>query len=51
MEGSPLTKLQQQAQMLKPLCVHAVGFSMSLVGGCVRIRALYFMHVYICGDG
>ena len=48
-----MTKLQQQAQILKPLCVHAVGFSVGWVRGCVRIRALYFIHayMYICGDG
>ena len=49
--GSPLTKLQQQVQILKPLCVHVVGFSTGWVRGCVWIRALYFIHVYICGDG
>ena len=21
------------------------------IRGCVRIRVLYFMHVYLCGDG
>ena len=47
MEGSLLTKLQQQAQILKPLCVHAVAFSVGWVRGCVRIMALYFIHVYI----
>ena len=26
-------------------------FSTGWIRGCVRIRALYFMHVYICGDG
>ena len=41
------TKLQHQAQLIKPLYVHAVGFSMGWVRGCVRIRALYFIHVYI----
>ena len=51
MEGSALTKLQQPAQILKPLCVHVVGFSIGWVKGCVRIRALYFIHVYISGDG
>ena len=44
-------KLQQQAQILKPLCVHSVSFSMGWVRGCVRIRALYFIPVYICEDG
>ena len=31
--------------------MHAVGFSTSWVRGCVRIWALCFIHVYICGDG
>ena len=26
-------------------------FSMGWIRGCVRIRVLYFMHVYLCGDG
>ena len=51
MEGSPLTKLQQKAQILKLLCVHAVDFSTAWVRGCVRIRALYFVQVYVFGDG
>ena len=51
MEGSPFTKLQQQAQILKPLCACCRFFSMGWVRGCVRIRALYFIHMYICRDG
>ena len=34
-----MTKLQQQPQIPKPLCVHAVGFSTGW--DCVRIRDLY----------
>ena len=26
-------------------------FSTGWIRGCVVIRALYFMHVYLCGDG
>ena len=26
-------------------------FSTGWNWGCVRIRSLYFMHVYLCGDG
>ena len=29
----------------------AVGFSTGWVRGCDRMRALYHIHLYICGDG
>ena len=35
----------------KSLLWYAVGFSMGWERGCVRTRALCFIHVYICGDG
>ena len=38
-------KLQQQSEILKPLYVHAVGFSTGWIRGCVRIRA--FTRVYM----
>ena len=45
MMGMGHTKLQHQSEILKPLCVHAVGFSTGWIRGCVRIRA--FTRVYM----
>ena len=46
-----MTRLQQEAQILKPLCVHAMGFSMGWIRSCVKKRALYIIPMYISGDG
>ena len=46
MEGSLVTKLQQQTEGLKPLYVHAVGFSM----GSFLPVGQYFIFQVRCGE-